>query len=109
VQLHIVVVAQPAHEAAPRCREARLVEADEADDIAEQRVELPVRRRRDDPHRGLPVHVRPQLAADLELTQRERRHRRTRLRQRVEHDDGLRGSHANRRRSAECEANTRRK
>jgi hypothetical protein len=54
VQLHTVVVAQPAHEAARRRREAMLVVADKADDVAERRVGPPVRRRRDDPRRGCP-------------------------------------------------------
>jgi hypothetical protein len=38
VQLHAVVVAQGPHEATRRRREAALVEADEADDVAERRV-----------------------------------------------------------------------
>jgi hypothetical protein len=36
----------------------------------------------------------------LELVQRELRHARARPRQRVDHGDGLRGSHVDRRRSA---------
>jgi hypothetical protein len=40
---------------------------DEADDVVERRVGLPVRRLRDDPRRGLPVHVRRQLAGILKL------------------------------------------
>jgi hypothetical protein len=54
VQLHAVVVAQPAHEAACRCHEATLVVADEADDIAVRRVGLPICCWEDDPGRGCP-------------------------------------------------------
>jgi hypothetical protein len=54
VQLHTVVVTQPAQEAARRRREAALVEVDEADDVAERWVGLPVRHRRDDPRRVCP-------------------------------------------------------
>jgi hypothetical protein len=53
------------------------VEADEADDVVKRRVGLSVRRRREDPRRGLPVDIRRQLAAVLKLVQRELRHRRT--------------------------------
>jgi hypothetical protein len=67
VQLHAVVVAQPAHEAAHRRREATLGVADEADDVAERRVGLPIRRRRDDPRRGLPVNIQRELPTVLEL------------------------------------------
>jgi hypothetical protein len=95
VQLHAVVVAQPAHEAARRRHEATLVVADEADDVVVQRVGLPIRRQRDDPRRGLPVHIRRQLAAVLELVQRELRHRRAVPWQRIQHLDRLRGRHCN--------------
>ncbi len=96
VQIHAIVVAQPAHKVASRRRETPLMETDEADDLAGRRSRLPVCRRRDDPRRGLPVHVWNQLAVVLELVQCKRRHRRARPQQRVEHDDGLRRSHANR-------------
>jgi hypothetical protein len=55
-------------------REAMLVVADEADDVAERWIGQPIRRRWDDPHRGLPVHVRHQLVAILEFVQRKLRH-----------------------------------
>jgi hypothetical protein len=45
----------------------------------------------------LPVHVRHQLAAVLELVQRELHHRRSGPRQWVHYDDCLRGSHVDRR------------
>jgi hypothetical protein len=54
VQLHAVMVAQPAHEAARRRREATLVVADEADDVAVRRVGLPIRHRRTIHARGCP-------------------------------------------------------
>jgi hypothetical protein len=63
VQLHAVVVAQTPHEAARRRREATLVEADEADDVAERWVGNSVPLRWHDPLRGLPIHIRRQLAA----------------------------------------------
>jgi hypothetical protein len=58
VQLHPVVVAQSAHEVARRHGEAAFMVLDEADHIAEQRVELPIRRRQNDPRRRLPLHIR---------------------------------------------------
>jgi hypothetical protein len=76
------------------------VEADEANDITERWVGFPVRRRRVDPRRGLPVLVRRQLAGIYQLAQGQPRRRRARPRQRVDHGDGLRGSHASRRRNA---------
>jgi hypothetical protein len=69
VQPHAVVEAQRPHEAARRRCETALVEADEADDIAERRVGHSVPRRRLDPLRGLPVHIRRQLAADNQQVQ----------------------------------------
>jgi hypothetical protein len=66
---------------ARRRRESTLVVADEADNVPIRRVGLPIHRWQDYPFRGLPVHVRRQLAAILELVQRERRHRRARPRQ----------------------------
>jgi hypothetical protein len=96
VQLYAILVAHPAQETARRHREAALVEADEANDVAERRVGLPVRRRRVDPRRGLPVLVRRQLAGIYQLTQGQPRRRRARPRQRDDHSDGLRGSHAGR-------------
>jgi hypothetical protein len=93
VQLHAIVVAQPAHEAARQRREATLMVADEADDVAVRRVGLPIRRRRDDPCRGLPIHIRRQLAAVLELVQCELRHHQAVPRQRVQHLNRLRGCH----------------
>jgi hypothetical protein len=52
------VVAQSAHEVARRHGEAAFMVLDEADHIAEQRVELPIRRRQNDPRRRLPLHIR---------------------------------------------------
>jgi hypothetical protein len=100
VQLHAVVEAQPAQEGARRRCEAVLVEADEADDVAERRVGLPVPHRQVNPRRGLPVLVRCQLVGIHQLAQGQPRRRRARPRQRVDHGDGLRGSHAGRRRNA---------
>jgi hypothetical protein len=87
VQLHPVVVTQSAHEAARRRREAALVVADEADDVAVRRVGLPIRRWWDYPRHGLPIHIRHELAAIHELAQGEPRHRRAAPRQRVQHGD----------------------
>jgi hypothetical protein len=101
VQLRAVVVAQPAHKAARRRREAPLVETDEADDVARRRPRVPVRRRRDYPRCGLPVHIRRQLAGVHQLAQGQPRHRRARPRQRVDHGDGLLASHADQRRGVE--------
>jgi transposase InsO family protein len=70
-----------------------LVVADEADDVAKRRVGLPILRRQDDPRQGLPIHVRHQLAAVLELVQRELRHRRVWPQQWVQQLDRLRGRH----------------
>jgi hypothetical protein len=55
VQLHAVVEAQPAQEAARRRREAVLVKENEADDVPVRQVGLPVRRRRVNPRCGAPV------------------------------------------------------
>jgi hypothetical protein len=73
VQLHAVVVTQSPHEAARRRRETALVEADEADDVVERWVGHSVPLRRLDPFRGLPVHIRRQLAAGHQHIQRQRR------------------------------------
>jgi hypothetical protein len=51
----------------------------------------------------LPVLVRRQLTGIHQLAQGLPRRRRARPRQRVDHDDGLRGSHACRRRGVETE------
>jgi hypothetical protein len=67
VQLHTVVVAQRAHEAAHRRCEAALMKADEGDDVAEWRVGLPVPRRRLDPRRETPILIRCKLAAVTNL------------------------------------------
>jgi hypothetical protein len=66
-----VVVAQSAHEVARRHGEAALVVSDEAADVAVRRVGLLIRRRRNNPHRRLPIHVRRQLAAVHKLAQGE--------------------------------------
>jgi hypothetical protein len=86
VQLHAVVVAQTPHEAARRRRESALVEEDEADDVDVRVVGNSVPLRRHDPLRGLPVHIRRQLAAGHKQVQRQRRGRRALPRRRV--DDG---------------------
>jgi hypothetical protein len=67
VQLHAVVVAQRAHEAARRRREAALMKVDEAGDVAERQVGLPVPRRRLDPRRGTPILIRRKLAGGHQL------------------------------------------
>jgi hypothetical protein len=101
VQFNPVVVAQSTHEAARWRGEAALVVSDEADDVAVRRVGLPIRRRRNNPRRGLPIHVRRQLAAVHELAQGKPRHRRAAPRQRIQHRDWLRASHCGWRRLAE--------
>jgi hypothetical protein len=75
------VLQQSAHETAHRCGEAALMVLDEADDVAVRRVGLPIRRQRNDPCQGLPIHVRRQLTAVHELAQGESRHRRADPRQ----------------------------
>jgi hypothetical protein len=104
VQLHAVVVAQTPHEAARRRREAALVEADEADDVAVWWVGNSVPLRRHDPLHGLPLHIRRQLATGHQQTQGQRRRRRALPRRRVDDGDGLLGSHTNGRGKEEWEA-----
>jgi hypothetical protein len=70
VKLYTVVVAQSPHEAARRRSEAALVEADEADDVAERWVGNSVSLRRQDLLRWLPLHIRRQLAAGHQQIQR---------------------------------------
>jgi hypothetical protein len=74
VQLHPVVVPQPAHEAARRRSEVAFMVPDEADHVAVRWVGLPIHWRRDYPRRGQPVHIRHKLAAIYELAQSEPRH-----------------------------------
>jgi hypothetical protein len=104
VQLHAVVVAPTAHEAARRHRKAALVEEDEADDIAVRWVGNSVPLRRHDPLRGLPLHIRRQLAAGHQPTQGQRRRRRALPRRRVNDGDGPLKSHTNGRENEELEA-----
>jgi hypothetical protein len=99
-----IVVAQTPHEAARRRREAALVEADEADDVAERWVGNSVPLRRHDPLRGLPFHIRRQLAAGHQQTQGQCRGRRALPRRRVDDGDGLLGSHTNGQGNEEREA-----
>jgi hypothetical protein len=106
VQLHAVVVAQTPHEAARRRREAVLVEADEADNVAELWVGNSVPLRRHDPLRGLPIHIRRQLAVGHQQIQRQRRRRRALPCRRVDDSDGLLGIHTNGRGNEEREART---
>jgi hypothetical protein len=104
VQLHAVVVAQTPHEAARRRRKAALVEADEADDVAERGVGNSVPLRLHDPLRGLPIYVRCQLAAGHQQVQRQRHRRRALPCRRVDDGDGLLRSHTNGRGNEEREA-----
>jgi hypothetical protein len=75
---------------------------DEADHVAEQRVGLPIRRRRNDPLLRLSLHIRRQLAAVHKLVQREVCHHGAMPRQQVQHLDWLGESHCNRQRSVEA-------
>jgi hypothetical protein len=93
VELHPVVVAQPMHKAARRRGQARLVMPDEADDVAERRVRLPIHRWRNNPRRGHSLYVRRQLPAVHKLAQGEVGHRRTAPRQWVQHHDWLGRGH----------------
>jgi hypothetical protein len=93
VKLHPVVVAQSPHEAARRCGEAMLVVPDEADDVAERWVRLPVHRQWNDPRWGRPVYIWRQLIAIYKFMQGICRHRRPRPRQGIQHHDWLRWSH----------------
>jgi hypothetical protein len=104
MQPHAVVVTQGPHEAARRRCEAVLVEADEADNVAERWVGNLVPLRRHDPLRGLRIYVRRQLTAGHQQVQRQRRRRRTLPCRRVDDGDGLLGSHANGRGDEEREA-----
>jgi hypothetical protein len=106
VQLHAVVVAQAPHEAARRRREAALVEAGEADNVAVRGVGNSVPLRRHDPLRRLPIHVRCQLAARHQQIQRQRRRRQALPHRRVNYGDGLLGGHMNGRGDEELEART---
>jgi hypothetical protein len=74
VQLHPIVVTQSAHEAARRRREAVLVVADEADDVAVRWVGLPIHHQWDYPRRGLPVHIRCKLVVVHKLVQGKPHH-----------------------------------
>jgi hypothetical protein len=87
VELHPVVVAQPAHEAARRRGEPVLVMPNEANDVVIRRVGLPICRRRNDPRQRRPCHVRRQLTAVHKLVQGEHRHRPVAPRQWIQHCD----------------------
>jgi hypothetical protein len=100
------VVAQRLHEAARRRRESALVEADEADDVAEQRVGHVVPRRRLDALRGTPLHVRRQLTAGHQQVQGEPRRHQALPCRRVNDGDRLRWSHVDWWRSEERKAKT---
>jgi hypothetical protein len=104
MKLHAVVLAEGPHEAARRLREAALVKAYEADNVAVQRIGHSLPLRRHDPLSRPPILVCRQLAAGHQLTQGQQRRRRALPRRRVDDDERLLGSHASGRGSGELEA-----
>jgi hypothetical protein len=70
VELHPIMMAQPPHELARGGVEAALVQPQEANYVARQRVQLPIRRWWDHPHRNRAVAGRRQQTTENQLLQR---------------------------------------